>query len=634
MRGRLPAEEAELARAQAAHPDYAMPSHTLSKSDFKLARTCAAKLYYRELKYPDNQQENEYLQMLAEGGYMVELLAKQLFPEGITLDYGTNAADAAAETARHLSKTPKTETVTLFEATLMDGQRMSRVDVLRRSPIGFDLYEVKSSSIDTADAEKRLAKTGSAFRSLTKPHDIAGKWREYLEDVTYQVTLLRDLFPDVPVRAHLILMDKAREAEFDEMPAWFKIVRRPDGRLHTAEFIGDKEKARRAPLTVSMDVSAEVADLEPEVRAATAEFLASLAPELTRIPAPLGGHCRDCEFRVDPDEERNGFLECWGARGRAEPHVLELYQGRDLLASLIERGVDRITDIPDADLAARSGVYAARQTIQVEHSRSGKEFVDPSLSGDLGKARWPLHFIDFEAGGIAVPHHRGMKPYGQLAFQWSCHTQPAPGAPLVHSAFLNTGMRWPNEEFARTLRAAVGDEGTLLVWSGFEGAVLRHIADDLTMLGSGDKDLAGWLRAAALVTPAPGARLLDMLKLCRARYFHPAMKGRNSIKAVLDALWTHVPEVRVRYAELAGREGDPALGPYAALPPLTINGVEQQVAEGTGALRAYFAMVYGVERDDPATRAAWSQLLLEYCKLDTLAMVLIWEHWQRVTPTS
>jgi hypothetical protein len=607
--------------------------HTLSKSDFKLARSCAAKLYYRELRYPTNLDENEYLQMLAEGGYMVELLAKQQFPDGITLDYGGKpAAEAAAETGRHLDEAERSgHPVTLFEATLVDGRRISRVDILRRSPTGFDLYEVKSSSLDTEDAEKRIAKTGSAFRSLRKPHGIAGDWREYLEDVTYQVTLLRDLFPGVPVRAHLILMDKAREAEFDEMPSWFRIVRRADGRLHTAEFIGDREKARRAPLTISMDVTAEVGDLEPEVRAETARFLASFTPTLSRIPSPLGGHCRDCEFRVGPDEERSGFLECWGGRGHAEPHILELYQGRDLLASLIERGVDRVTDIPDADLAARSGAYATRQTIQVRHSRSGEEFVDPSLASDLAQARWPLHFIDFEAARIAVPHHRGMTPYGQLAFQWSCHTQNAPGAPLAHREYLNTDARWPNEEFARSLRGAVGDSGTLLVWSHFERSVLNTVAEELSSLGTGDKDLAAWLRQSALHVPAAGGRQLDLLKLCRTKYYHPAMKGSNSIKAVLDALWKHVPDVRLRFAELAGREGDPSEGPYAALPPLEINGVRQRVAEGTGAMQAYFAMVYGVERDDPATREAWSRLLLEYCKLDTLAMVLIWEHWGRVT---
>ncbi|MEX2182301.1 MAG: DUF2779 domain-containing protein [Gemmatimonadaceae bacterium] len=605
---------------------------TLSKSDFKLARTCAAKLYYRELKYPTTLEDNEYLQLLAEGGYMVELLAKQQFPDGITLDYGSKpATEAAAETHQLLDQAEASgKPITLFEATLADGQRLSRVDILRRSPSGFDLYEVKSSSIDTVDAEKRIAKTGSAFRSLTKPHGIAGKWREYLEDVAYQVTILRDLFPGVPVRAHLILMDKAREAEFDEMPSWFRIVRRPDGRLHTAEFIGDQDKARRAPLTIALDVTAEVDELEPEVRAATATFLASLSPTLTRIPAPLGGHCRDCEFRVGPGEARNGFLECWRERGTAEPHILELYQGRDLLATLIERGVDRITEIPDETLAARGGAYAARQTIQVRHSRSGEEFVDPSLADEIGKARWPLHFIDFEAARIAVPHHRGMTPYGQLAFQWSCHTQAAPGAALEHREFLNTDARWPNEEFARSLRDAVGDHGTLLVWSHFEKSVLNTVAEELSALGTGDKDLAGWLREAALHIPAAGGRQLDLLKLCRTKYYHPAMRGSNSIKAVLDALWAHVPAVRARYAELTGREGDPALGPYAALPPLEIDGVEQRVAEGTGAMQAYFAMVYGVEREDPATRAAWSKLLLEYCKLDTLAMVLIWEHWQRV----
>jgi hypothetical protein len=51
------------------------------------------------------------------------------------------------------------------------------------------------------------------------------------------------------------------------------------------------------------------------------------------------------------------------------------------------------------------------------------------------------------------------------------------------------------------------------------------------------------------------------------------------------------------------------------------------VAEGGGAVRAYEAMMYGLEREDPAARAAWRELLLRYCRLDTLAMVLIWEHW-------
>jgi hypothetical protein len=604
---------------------------TLSKSDFKLARTCATKLYYRELKYPDTLQDNEYLQLLAEGGYMVEQLAKQKFPGGITLDYAQRPAhETAAETIVHLER-GATSRVTLFEATLLEGVRQARVDILVRTPQGFELYEVKSSSISAEDAEKRLAKTGSAFRSLRAPHGIATDWREYLEDVTFQCTILKDLFPGVPIRAHLILTDKDQPAEWDAMPSWFRIVRGADGRLHTAEFIGDAEKARTTKLVRSFDVSAEVAELEPIVRDESERFAASLVPVLRKIEPSVTKACRDCEFRVAADEPRNGFLECWGDRGRAAPHVLGLYQGRDLLEDLIARGIDRLVDIPDDIMATRTGTYAARQRTQLEYTRRNTQFVDESLGGDLSLARWPLHFIDFEAARLAIPHHQGMTPYGLIAFQWSCHTQREPGGRFEHAEFLNLDPTWPNEAFARSLRAHVGDTGTLLVWSAFEKSVLTQVAEELSALGSGDLGLAEWLRAASLQLSPDGGRQLDLLKLCRAKFFHPLMEGSNSIKRVLDAIWKESEHVRARFAEFESRAVGREEDPYASLPPLTINGEVQQVIEGTGAVNAYFAMVYGVERDDANARKAWSELLLQYCRLDTLAMVLIWEHWRRIT---
>jgi hypothetical protein len=39
-------------------------------------------------------------------------------------------------------------------------------------------------------------------------------------------------------------------------------------------------------------------------------------------------------------------------------------------------------------------------------------------------------------------------------------------------------------------------------------------------------------------------------------------------------------------------------------------------------------MLYGRERDNPRARTDRSDALLEYCKLDTMAMVMIWRHWQ------
>ncbi|MCB1226582.1 MAG: hypothetical protein KDK99_12280 [Verrucomicrobiales bacterium] len=54
----------------------------LTKSDFKVARSCPTKLFYKKQRYPSSDEENEYLQFLAEGGYMVEALACLSFQEG------------------------------------------------------------------------------------------------------------------------------------------------------------------------------------------------------------------------------------------------------------------------------------------------------------------------------------------------------------------------------------------------------------------------------------------------------------------------------------------------------------------------------------------------------------------------
>jgi hypothetical protein len=46
-------------------------------------------------------------------------------------------------------------------------------------------------------------------------------------------------------------------------------------------------------------------------------------------------------------------------------------------------------------------------------------------------------------------------------------------------------------------------------------------------------------------------------------------------------------------------------------------------------MRAYQEMMYGADKNDPDARAKWSALLTQYCRLDTLSMVLILEHWRR-----
>ncbi len=608
---------------------------TLSKSDFKVARSCQTKLYYRELGYPNTKEDDDYLRMLAEGGYMVETLAKLHYPEGVPLEYGSDPLVGAAATREAF----KNESVTVFEATLLAGHRLARADIIQKRGSDFRLVEVKAKSFDSQENAARLSDGApNLFRGKRKPFAISEKWREYLEDVAFQVSVLSAMIGGAVVTPFLCLVDKAATTAIDGLPNWFKIERREsrDGkaRAHHAVFTGDVERARQDRCVVEIDVSSEVAELRTEVEAEAGRFEASLSGDLRKLPAPLGFWCRDCEYRVEPGVQPSGFRECWGGLADATPSVLDLYQGGRLKGSaaplveeLLQNKKASLLDVPEEACSKADGsvgVINARQLVQLRHTRSGQVWVGDELRPALQAAQYPLHFIDFETSRLALPYHAGMRPYGLVAFQWSCHTLNRAGERPVHSEWINTEDTWPNGKFAHALREAIGEEGTVLAWATHEGSTMKEILRELPAFGQANADLDGWIN-----TLTESDRILDLNQVTRENFFHPAMGGRTSIKVVLDALWKTDSAMRARFEEITGHAALPNADPYAALPPLVINGVRQQVIEGTGAMRAYQAMMYGVERDDGEARKQWRDLLLQYCGLDSLAMVLIWEYWER-----
>jgi hypothetical protein len=615
----------------------AIPQHTLSKSDFKLARTCPTKLYYREMKYRDNSQDDEYMLWLAEGGFMVEAIAKLSHPDGIAMEYGGDPNVAWRATSEHLSK----HDVTLFEATIIAGRRVVRVDILRKSGPLLELYEVKAKGYEAEDADKRIVKTGSQFRALVKKGGryplIPELQAKYLEDIAYQVDVAQEAFPTAEIRPRLVFVNKDHRTAIDGLPRWFRIERqdRSDGssRIHRVFFTGNPEVVRGEAFVKIVDVAEEVTELLPEIRTASSQFVASLDPVPVRLDPVLRKDCGACEFKTTPQHDPSGWSECWGTRAAVAPHILELYYPPKQLDDWIAAGGTSLFDIPEDQLVKKDGDIGTRnerQLIQIHHTRQNKEWIGPKLGPAIQAVKFPLHFIDFEAARCAIPHHVGMRPYGQVAFQWSCHTQREPGATFEHREWINVNDLWPNHEFARTLREALGTQGSVLTWSHFERSVLNEIASDLVLMGQADMELGAWLAAICAKDPPPG-RILDLYQLCLKAYFHPGMGGGASIKTVLDCLWRTSPQLRQRFTELEGHEGDPEMGPYVALPPISINGKERYVQEGTGAIRAYEAMIYGVEREDLEAKNAWRDLLLRYCKLDTVAMVLIWEYWARAT---
>ncbi len=124
-----------------------LAGRTLSKSDFKLARTCDAKLYFRENHYPDQNQADLYLSLLRDGAFMVEALAQAKRPDGILCDYGPDVTRDSTRTLELLQR----DNVTLFQPTLLWGRRLVRFDILEKNGSTIRLIEVKSKSIDGAD---------------------------------------------------------------------------------------------------------------------------------------------------------------------------------------------------------------------------------------------------------------------------------------------------------------------------------------------------------------------------------------------------------------------------------------------------------------------------------------------------
>ena len=87
----------------------------ISKSDFKMARSCFTKLHYFKNNYPNTLEDDEYLKLMAEGGYMIGKIAQIMHPEGVFVSMEDGVQKAFEVTKKHLEQ----ENVTLFEPVIL-----------------------------------------------------------------------------------------------------------------------------------------------------------------------------------------------------------------------------------------------------------------------------------------------------------------------------------------------------------------------------------------------------------------------------------------------------------------------------------------------------------------------------------
>ena len=271
-----------------------------------------------------------------------------------------------------------------------------------------------------------------------------------------------------------------------------------------------------------------------------------------------------------------GFLSyCAGQEPQAEYPInwLPRIQTKELKA-LINEGVSDLREVPDELLNERQ--------LRVKHcTLTGETYFDAAgAAADLAAHKLPGYFLDFETIQFAIPIWKGTRPYQQIPFQFSLHRLSRTGK-LEHKAFLDLSGKDPSKAFAEALIAACGERGPVFVYNAaFETTRINELANCFKRL---KKPLL-----------AINERIVDLLRVAEARYYHPSQQGSWSIKKVLPAI---APDLR-----------------YDAL---------EGVQDGGMAMEAYKEAIYpktSVDRKDEIEKQ-----LLTYCGLDTLAMVKIWE---------
>jgi len=290
------------------------------------------------------------------------------------------------------------------------------------------------------------------------------------------------------------------------------------------------------------------------------------SPEVPNVD--IGNHCSepyDCDFKGT----------CW--KHIPDYSIFNISRlNKDKKFGLYNQGVitlDQI-DLGQTDLNPN-------QVLQVQSEVNGTTHIDTDeIRNFTNGLNYPLYFLDFETIGPAVPIYNGSRPYQQLVFQYSLHVQETSKSQLEHREYIADPSQDPRIGFIEQLIQVCSTSGDILVYNiGFERGKLNDLIE---VFPEYSNELRGIVN-----------RLKDlMIPFQQKWYYTPEMRGSYSIKSVLPAL----------------------------VPELSYNDLD--IKEGGTASNSFLSMVNGTfEGDVEETR----KQLLEYCELDTYAMVKILE---------
>ncbi len=201
---------------------------------------------------------------------------------------------------------------------------------------------------------------------------------------------------------------------------------------------------------------------------------------------------------------------------------------------------------------------------------------------------YPLYFLDFETFMQAIPQFDGIRPYMQIPFQYSLHFIEKEGGELKHTEFLAEAGKDPRRKLAEQLVKDIPKNVCVTAYNmKFEKMVIKELAEEFEDLKDHLLNIRDNIQD--LMTP-----------FFKRWYYSKSMDGSYSIKSVLPTLYPNVSEYDYHNLE--------------------------KVHNGGEASSIYADLQNRRKEEQEEIRKA----LLEYCKLDTLAMVKVWEKLKEI----
>lgn len=239
------------------------------------------------------------------------------------------------------------------------------------------------------------------------------------------------------------------------------------------------------------------------------------------------------------------------------------------IQDLYNEGILRISEIP------HNFKLNAKQELQIESVRQNKPIIEKAtIDKILSSLEFPLHFIDYETYASAVPKIDRVRPHQHIPFQVSIHTMQSDGS-IEHFEFLAEQLEIP-DEMVQFMSDSTGRTGTFISWhKSFEIGRNKHMIN--------------WLPAHQEYLEYMNFNMFDLEDIFKSEYVDYRFHGSTSIKKVLPVL----------------------------LPELSYDNLEVQ--NGTMALDLWGRMV--LDEKFKEEKVEVKAQLLEYCKLDTWAMV-------------